>query len=248
QVEAARAATELAQANYDKAVHGNRPQEIADARAQMRKCQDGVRFATQALNRARAAVKSREAELLRDETNANRMNVLAKEGAVSDQDRLNAVTTKSVASVALEQATQELRQAEATEAQAASDLESAKERFDLLKVGSREEDIRAALHAKNQAQGNLKYLESQLNDTRIRAPFDGVVSQKYADEGAIVTPTTSAATTSATSSSIVSLAGRLEMVALVSETDIEHLKIGLPTKITAIAYPDHVFKGKVSLI
>lgn len=248
QVEAARAAAQLARANYDKALHGNRPQEIAEQESIMKRAREGVRFFAQALNRAKAQVKSRQAELVRDDTNAGRMTQLAGQGAVSDQERLNAVTAKSVTAVTLEQAQQELRQAEVAQDQAVNDYETAKQRFELLKAGSREEDIRAQLQAMNQAQGNLKWLESQLNDMKIKAPFSGVISMKFADEGAIVTPTTSAATTSATSSSIVSLAGRLEMVAYVSETDMEHLKVGQPAKIIANAYPDKVFHGKVTLI
>ncbi|MBK9144633.1 MAG: efflux RND transporter periplasmic adaptor subunit [Candidatus Melainabacteria bacterium] len=248
QVEAARSALNLAEANYDKAVNGNRPQEIAEAEAQVRKSEDGVRFANQAVNRARALVKSREAELLRDKTNAMRMKQLAQEGAVSDQDRLNAVTVENVAQISLEQARQEFQQAVAGLAQTRADLDTAKQRFSLLRAGSREEDVRAAQHAREQARGQLKYLESQLNDTRIKAPFDGIISQEYAEEGSIVTPTTSAATDSATSSSIVSLASRLEVIAYVSETDMGHLKIGQPTRIVANAYPDREFHGKVTLI
>lgn len=248
QVDAARSAAQLAKATYDKAVNGNRPQEIAQAEAQVRKAEDGVKFAVQALNRAQALVKSRKAELYRDNVNAGRMRKLATEGAVSDQDRLNAVTVKDVTGIALEQAQQELRQSEAGVDQAKAELDTTKEQLSLLKAGSREEDIRAAEHEMKRAIGQLKYLESQLEDTRIKAPFDGIISQKYADEGAIVAPTTASATTSATSSSIVSLAGTLEVVAFVSETDMGHLKIGQPTKIIANAYPDKVFHGTVTLI
>lgn len=248
QVESARSAMELAQANYDKLLRGNRPQEIKEAEAQVDKAEDGVSFATKAYNRAVSMVRSKKAELLRDKVNAQRMVKLAREGAVSDQDRLNAVTAESVASISLEQAQQELSQAESSVEQARAELETLKQRLSLLQAGSREEDIRAARHAVSQAAGQLKFLGSQLNDCRIRAPFSGVISQKYADEGAIVTPTTAAATTSATSSSIVALAGELEMVASVSETDMAHLRVGQTTRIIANAYPDKQFTGKVTLI
>ncbi len=248
QVDAARSAVNLAEATYDKAVNGNRPQEIAQAEAQAHKAEDGVSFARQALNRASALVKSRKEELIRDKTNAGRMTQLAKEGAVSDQERLNAVTLNNVTSISLEQANQELRQADSTLAQAKAEVETAKQQFSLLKAGSREEDIRAAQHEMQRAKGQLNFLQSQLNDTRIRAPFDGIVSQKYADEGAIVAPTTASATTSATSSSIVSLAGVLEVVAFVSETDMSHLKVGQKTQIIANAYPDRTFHGTIKLI
>lgn len=248
QVEAARSAERLCQANFDKTLNGNRPQEIAEAVAQVQKSRDGVRFATQAVNRSRAMVKSKEAELLRDKTNATRMSQLAHEGAVSDQERLNAVTSQSVAQISLEQSRQELQQAESGLEQAKSDLETAGQRLSLLKAGSREEDVRAFRAALDQSKGQLRFLQSQLNDCKIRAPYDGIISQEYAEEGAIVTPTTSAATDSATSSSIVALASALEVIAYVSETDMGHLRLGQPVKIIANAFPDQEFHGKVKLI
>jgi HlyD family secretion protein len=248
QVTAARSAYNLAKANYEKSLHGNRPQEVANAEAQFSKNQNIVRFAEQAVSRSQAQVKSCQAQLTRDATNAKRLNQLAKQGAISDQDRLNASTQAEVTEVTLKQAQQELRQSEASLAQAMADLESSKQQFSMSKAGNREEDVRASKFAMEQAAGNLNYLQSQLNDTRIKAPFAGIISQKYADEGAMVTPTTSSATTSATSSSIVSLAGNLELVAQVSETDMEHIKIGQTVEIVANAYPDKIFHGKVNLI
>ncbi|HEY9785573.1 MAG TPA: efflux RND transporter periplasmic adaptor subunit [Candidatus Obscuribacterales bacterium] len=248
QVEAARSAVRLQEANYQKALHGNRPQEIANSEAQIRKHEQLVRFAEQAILRANERVKSCQAELLRDQTNASRLTQLAKEGAISDQERLNATTQAEVALVALRQAKQELQQAETNLAQAKADLESARQQASLIKAGFRKEDIEAAKYALDQARGTLQYLESQLADTKIKAPFDGIVTQKYTDEGAIVTPTTSAATNSATSSSIISLAGALELVAQVSEDDIEHIQMGQKVEIVPNAYPDRKFKGHVTLI
>jgi len=248
QIEAAHSAHELARANHDKAMNGNRPQEIANAQAQVQKFEGNVRFQEKAVVRAEAQVKSSEAQLVRDETNARRFTELAREGAVSDQDGLNANTQAEMTRVLVKQAKQEYGQAQAGLVQAKADYESAKQQLSLAQAGFREEDVRAMKYAKEQAAGNLHYLESQLLDTRIRAPFDGVVSQKYADEGAIVTPTTSAATTSATSSSIISLAGELELVAQVSETDMEHIGLGQPVEIIANAYPEETYHGHVKLI
>ncbi len=100
-----------------------------------------------------------------------------------------------------------------------------------------------------QAQGDLKTAQALMNDTVIRAPFSGVVTQKYANVGAFVTPTTSAsATTSATSSSILALAGPLEAVASVSEIDEPSIYKGQPVQIRVDAYPDLVVHGRVRLI
>ena len=121
--------------------------------------------------------------------------------------------------------------------------------LDLVAAGFRREDIEVARAQVLQARGDLQTIKAQLNDTVIRAPFAGVITQKYADVGAFVTPTTSAsATSSATSSSIFALAGQLEGLANVSETDIGSIYPGQPVQLQVYAYPGRIFHGKVRLI
>ena len=121
--------------------------------------------------------------------------------------------------------------------------------LDLVAAGFRREDIEVARAQVLQARGDLQTIKAQLNDTVIRAPFAGVITQKYADVGAFVTPTTSAsATSSATSSSIFALAGQLEGLANVSETDIGSIYPGQPLQLQVDAYPGRIFHGKVRLI
>ncbi|MBI4534393.1 MAG: efflux RND transporter periplasmic adaptor subunit [Candidatus Melainabacteria bacterium] len=248
QVQAARAAALVARSNYQKAIHGNRPQEVASSAALLSKAGSMVRHAELAVVRAQAQLQAVAAQVERDDTNARRLTDLASQGAVSDQERLNAVTQARVSRSQADQAAEELKQAESMLSQSKADLESARQQYSMMRAGFRSEDIQAARDAMVQAEGNLRFLESQLNDTRIRAPFDGIVSQKYTDEGSIVTPTTASTTLSATSSSILSLAGRLELVASVAETDIDNIKVGQPVEIIANSYPDKVFHGTVNLI
>ena len=248
QYDAARAAYLSAKAAYDKALHGSRPQELADSEAQLQKARQAVHAATMAVNHTKADIKAGEAQLSRDETNAKRLTELKSQGAISDQDRLNAVTLAEVSKAQLQRTREDLKQSIDQLDQAKSDYTSAQQRFSMVKEGMRQEDVRVAEQAVLQAQGNMQYVQSQLNDTNIRAPFDGVVTQKYADNGAIVTPTTASTNNSATSSSIISLAGRLEMVAAVAESDIDNIKVGQHTAITASAYPTKVFHGTVTLI
>jgi HlyD family secretion protein len=83
----------------------------------------------------------------------------------------------------------------------------------------------------------------------VRAPFSGVISQRFADAGAFVTPTTTAsATAGATSSSIVELSEGLEVVAKVPESDIGRLKVGLPASVRVDAFPDRRFQARVRQI
>lgn len=128
-------------------------------------------------------------------------------------------------------------------------VEEARAQLQLLEDGSRPEEIAQAAAAVSAAQAQLKTEQVNLNNTIIRAPFSGIITQKFANIGAFVTPTTSASTSaSATSSSIVALARGLEVLANVPEADIARIKVGQDINIIADAYPDQVFKGNVRLI
>ncbi len=252
QIAAMRGTYQMAQDAYFKLMHGNRPQEVAIAKFQERRANDIVHQSEQNVIRLKAQLESISQQAIRDDTLAVRQAYLESQGAASDQDRLNAVTQAKMTESQLEAAKRELAQAEATMAQNKSELAAAQQQYELSRLGNREEDILAAKHAVDQAKGNLDSQLSQLADMTIKAPFSGVVTQKYADAGAIVTPTTSASapstTSSATSSSIIALAGQLEMVAQVAETDIGKVEIGQKVEIVSNAYPEKTFHGEVTQI
>ncbi|MEB3169823.1 MAG: efflux RND transporter periplasmic adaptor subunit [Synechococcaceae cyanobacterium] len=83
----------------------------------------------------------------------------------------------------------------------------------------------------------------------VRAPFAGVISQRFADAGAFVTPTTTAsATAGATSSSIVELARGLQVVAKVPESDLGRLRLGMSASVRVDAFPDRRFAARIRQI
>jgi len=200
---------------------GNRPEDIAKAEAQVAQ--------------AEARVTEAQAQLNLAEERVRRNTSLANEGAISS-DELDAV----------------LNQAEttrATVAQTQASLREAERNLELIQSGYRSEEIAEAQAQLAEAQADLRSVQVDYEDTLIRAPFDGVITQKYASEGAFVTPTTSASeATSATSTAIVALAQGLEVLAEVPEVDIQQLRVGQPVEIVADAYPGQVFRGKVLLI
>jgi HlyD family secretion protein len=210
-----------AQARLAELRAGNRPQEIAQNQA--------------AVEQAQARVLEAQARVNRADERVSRNQQLASEGAVS-QDDLDAVLN-------------DLATAQATLRQNQASLREAQQQFSLTRSGSRAEDIAEAEAQLKEAQGNLQAVQVQLEDTIIRAPFDGIVTQKYATEGAFVTPTTSASeATSATSTAIVAIANGVEVLAEVPEVDINQIKLGQKVEIVADAYPDQVFQGQVRLV
>ena len=121
-----------------------------------------------------------------------------------------------------------------------------REALSLQQAGSRPEEIDRAQAQVVAAAGSLQSVQSQLEDTIIRAPFDGVVVRKYADPGAFVTPTTSgSAVSSATASSILALASNNQVVANVAEADISQIAIGQQVTLQVDAYPTKKFRGRV---
>ncbi|MDZ4835101.1 MAG: efflux RND transporter periplasmic adaptor subunit [Candidatus Melainabacteria bacterium] len=248
EVDSARGAYQASLSNVRKLEGGNRPQEVAAAKFQELRSKRAVRQAKENINRLSAQVEALGAQLKRDEAFAKRQELLSKAGAVSEQAHIDADTAASITRSQLRAAGREQEQAEQAAAQSEAELQAVQEQASLMSSGFRKEDIEVARHNATQAKGQLRRYEALLFDTKVRAPFDGVVTQKYADAGAIVTPTTSAATTSATSSSIISLSGKLELVAQVAESNVPKISIGQPVEITATAYPDKIFKGKVTQI
>lgn len=193
-----------AQANLDRLEAGNRPQDIAQAQA----------------NVTNAVATLQQSEIIMRQNQE-----LYATGAISTRDLENARTTM------------EANRARVTQLQAALSLQ---------KAGTRAEDIEQARAQLVVAQGSLQSVQAQQEDTIVRAPFDGIVTRKYADPGAFVTPTTSSSTvSSATASSILALESNKQVMANVAETNIAQIQIGQEARIHADAYPDKKFEGKI---
>jgi len=86
-----------------------------------------------------------------------------------------------------------------------------------------------------------------LENTRIRAPFDGTVLTKDADVGEVVAPFASSANSRA---AVVTMAdmSSLEVEADVSESNITRVSAGQPCDIILDAYPGHRYPGYVHKI
>ncbi|MBW4698444.1 MAG: efflux RND transporter periplasmic adaptor subunit [Aphanocapsa lilacina HA4352-LM1] len=206
EVAAAKAARDLAAAQYQEARNGFRPQEIDQVRADLRAAQANVDIAGN--------------NLVREER-------LFTERAIAETQVIN-------------------RRLEFSRAQDA--LKAAQEKFNLYKAGTRNEQVLAAKARLDQAEATYRNNRTRLADLTIRAPFSGIISQRYAQPGAFVSPTVNTSGDSANSSSILLLIDRLEVLATVAESDIARIKVGQPVQITTSAYPGTVFKGTVRLV
>ncbi len=259
QLSQARARLAQSQAELDEARAGSRVEEVGQARARLAQAKaelDEARAGTrpEEIAQAKAQVDVAKSRVNLTSSRVQRNRDLYKQGAIA-QDTLDEVLADdNSAKASLREAQRRLaqlqngsRSEEIARRQAA--FAEAQQALRQLENGTRPEQIAQREAAVAAAAGQLEAVQVQLADTIIRAPFSGVVTQKYATEGAFVTPTTSASSTaSATSSSIVAIARGIEIIAQVPEVDIGQIKQGQQVEIMADAYPDQVFKGRVRLI
>lgn len=247
------------QAQLKQALAGNRPQEIAQQKARLAQAEAQLAEARagnrpQEIAQAQAQVDAAQAKANYTSEQVKRYQYLYRQGAEKKQLLDQAISEDNAAKASLQEAQKRLSlQQSGTRseqiAQRQATVEEARASLQLLEAGSRSEEIAQRKAAVAAAAAQLKAEQVNLEETIIRAPFSGVVTQKYANIGAFVTPTTSASSSaSATSSSIVALARGLEVLASVPEADIGRIKQGQQVEIVADAYPDQVFKGHVRLI
>ncbi len=128
--------------------------------------------------------------------------------------------------------------AEGFVSQASHDIAVARYNKSTAQIASLQAAIAAAV-------ANLRGARVAVEQTLIRAPFDGVVLTKAANVGDIVTPFSSA---SDSKGAVVTMADMttLEVEADVSESSLSKVHIGQPVEIQLDALPEKRFRGEVN--
>jgi HlyD family secretion protein len=218
----------LARMDYGDLTSGIRQAQarIQELQARLAELQAGER--PQVIAAAQARVDAAQAQVSLAQKELERIQALVQEGAVARSE--------------LDQRLARLEQAQA-------DLQAAQQELERLRLGSRPETLRQIQAQIAQAQAELAQRQSRLAEAEIRAPFSGVVVQRFAEVGSFVTPTTAASdATAASSSSILALAQGIEVRAEVPEAQIAQVRVGQPVEIRSLAYPDRVVRGRVKRI
>jgi HlyD family secretion protein len=258
----AKAVAQLAEAkaNLQQLQAGNRPQEIAQFSAKLQQAKatlkqresDWRRYqqlqkegavSAQTLEQKRADRDVAQNQVLE----AQQILVLQKAGTRPEQiAQAQAKMEQQVQNLALLKAGNRSEQI----AQAAAKVEQQVQTLAALKSGNRAEDIAQARAQVQAAQGSLRTIQEQFKDTRVVAPFDGIVLEKFADVGAFVSPSIGGGSgAAAASSSILTLnSDRQQVVVNISESQIAKVKLGQVVTITADAWPGEQFTGRVEQI
>lgn len=90
------------------------------------------------------------------------------------------------------------------------------------------------------AKARQNIAAKNVGDGTIRAPFAGVISERYIDVGEYVQPPSKVVT--------ISQVGELRLEFTVPEADLAHVKEGSPVTFSVAAYPKESFKGTVKYI
>ena len=166
--------------------------------------------------------------------------------------RDSAQATVSAAKANLEQGEAEMREAESAYKRA-QDLYAKKfiSEASLDSARARHEKARASISSLKAAIGvaeaNARSAGVSVEQTLIRAPFDGMVLTKNANVGDIITPFSSAADSKG---AVVNMADMdtLEVEADVAESSIGKIRVGMPTEVQLDAYPELRLLGEVSRV
>lgn len=247
-------------ANLQRLVAGERSENIASAEAalaeaiaNLQELQNGSR--DEDIAQATARLQQAQATLQQRESTWTRYEELYNAGAISQEELEQKRTDRDVAQAQVKEAEEALTlQTTGTRPeqlqQAEARVEQQRQTVAALKAGNRIEDIDQAEGQVQSAQGTLQSIEARIQDTQVIAPFDGVISQIYAEIGSFVSPSTSGGggIDSSSSSILMLSSSRNQVWVNLPESKIADVQLGQPVTFKADAFPGETFKGEVEHI
>ena len=110
--------------------------------------------------------------------------------------------------------------------------------------------VKSAEAAIASARARVRVTQETLENTFVRAPFNGVVIKKRAEVGETVSPFGVAGQASREGGAIATIAdlGELEVQTEVSENSVAKLVHGMPAEVKLQAYQEHAYQGRVRQI
>jgi len=178
--------------------------------------------------------------------------LFVEEGSRVKQGQVIARLESHDVDAALSQAKADLQVEIASLAEAKSNFERKKMLTEQKLVSENDFDIAKAQYMRaianvDSAKAGVRSAQVAVENTYIRAPFDGTVLTKNADVGEIVAPFGSAGNSKG---AVVSMAdmNSLQVEADVSESNLERVRVDQPCEITLDAFPEKRYRGVVHMI
>jgi HlyD family secretion protein len=221
QSEEARLASSIA--TVKKSIQPNRQEDINSLAAAVSQAEANVADSEAALVQAKANAENALA-------NTKRYQMLKNQGAVSVQEAETRETTCQVNDAVVRSCQQRVAASKAA-------LKQSQEKLSEARSGGRREDIDIANASVNEIRGNVRRLKTQIDQTLIKAPVDGLVTRRDAHLGDIST----------TGKSMFSMArdNRLELKAQVPANDLPLVKAGQTVVINGAGAGAETISGKV---
>ncbi len=244
------AALEQAQAELERMVRGNRPEEIAQAEAKagaMQAAYDSARNGPrrQEIEQAQADFRAATADAANAEAFYKRMEKLVESDTISQQQYDDARDKRDAAGQRAESARQRLALLEA--GTRAEDVHAAEARYKqaeaaavLARKGFRREDIEAARGRLAEAQGHVAELDARLREAELNAPADAVVEVVSVRPGDLV----------AAGRIVITMleASELWVKVYVPETELAHVRLGQAATVKVDGLGGRAFAGHVGQI
>jgi HlyD family secretion protein len=224
-----RADLRSAEAHLAELVAGSRPQEIQSARAQVQDLKTWLEQYKRDFERAQTLVKNEDISTAQFEQYRSKYESTAQSLRQAEQ-RLALVEegprkeTIESARATVEKAKAAIRLAEANR----------------IELKRREQELAVRRAEIGRAKAGVSLVNSQLADTTIESPIDGVVLVKSAELGEIVA-----------AGSTIATIGDIEhpwLRAYIGEKDLGRIKLGTQVKLTNDSYPGKVYMGKITFI
>ena len=236
-----------AEANLLKLQTGARPEEIAQAKARaetsnaaLLETRTGARVEEIAADEARLVAA--EATLDQAKNDADRIHRLYAGGAIAKAE-VDTADTQLRAAVGQRDATknalQQLKNGSRKEdvAQAVARAAEARASEQLVRAGSRVEDIKASTGMVEAARGRLEQIKTSLDELTVRAPRPSRVESLDLRPGDILGPSSTAAT--------LIEDDQLYVRIYVPETQIGHVQVGTQVPVVVDSFPGRSFVGNI---
>ncbi len=221
---------------------------LQQAEAQLQELLSGTRV--QEIEQARAALRYAEAEYERARRDWERAQALYQKDEISTAQYDQARTRYESASAQREQAHQRLalllegprrEQVDAARAQverARAALRHAEAQR--LELRRREQELQMRQAERERARAELALIESQLRETILISPFDGLVLVKAAEVGEVLPA----------GATVLTLGDlrRPWVRAYLSERDLGRVRLGARVRVTTDSFPGKVYWGRVAFI
>ena len=228
-IEMHKAEIRQAQATLEQLLNGSRPEEIKQAQAAVADARTQAEQARLDWDRAQILYKNDDISTAQRDQYEARFNSTAA---------LLRQAEERFALVKEGPRQEEIAAARASLARAQAALKVSE--ANALEVKRREEDLASRRAEMQRARAQLGVVESQLDDTSVFSPIDGVVLVKSAEIGEVL----------AAGTTVVTI-GDLDhpwLRGYVKETDLGRVKLGQKVKLTTDTFPGKVYWGRVSFI